>query len=536
MPNDAELRRTGISFTRAFSATAMCSPSRASVLTGKYPSRHGVKLTLTEGDLFPDRRNVPDVLRTFARLCAQPRGPAPPPGQPLPARAAAARAEERQRAGAAARLRHAGHAAARARLPRGAEGQVAPVEAGQRARLGAAPTRSGSSATTASRSGSRRTPAATRRRRPSAAATPARPTRAGTRTTRARSSSGSGASGCRSRSASWSRWSTRTTCWAIPTRSSAAATRPTSSAGSACRCLRPSTRTCATKPTVHSLMKLGQTAYIGALRDEQARRDYVNFYAYLHRVVDEKIGRAAGGARGPRRPRVAALAHRDRAHLGPRGAGPLPRRAAPEDVQRLRGVDPRAAGDLEPGPVPAAARERRAGVAGRRGADAARAQRRGRATRVGSTASTWARSWPARRTPSATPCCSPTTTTRPGPRSRTCPVSPTGSAACATRAGSTRSTSIPPAERRPSTSCTTSRTTPTRPPTSWTSGPGAALSDEAERERVRHARAARARLRRQRHARAAAAAGLVAGGPLQRQLPRSARRGCCDRGPVAPRS
>ncbi len=45
------------------------------------------------------------------------------------------------------------------------------------------------------------------------------------------------------------------------------------------------------KPTVHSLMKLGQTAYIGALADREAQQDYVNFYAYLHRVVDEKIGR-----------------------------------------------------------------------------------------------------------------------------------------------------------------------------------------------------------------------------------------------------
>jgi choline-sulfatase len=53
------------------------------------------------------------------------------------------------------------------------------------------------------------------------------------------------------------------------------------------------------KPTVHSLMKLGQTAYIGALRDEQARRDYVNFYAYLHRVVDEKIGRVLGALGDP---------------------------------------------------------------------------------------------------------------------------------------------------------------------------------------------------------------------------------------------
>jgi len=76
-PNDAELRRTGISFSRAFIATAMCSPSRASFLTGTYPSRHGVTLTMTAGDLFPEARNLPDVLRTVAGLAVSgetPRG------------------------------------------------------------------------------------------------------------------------------------------------------------------------------------------------------------------------------------------------------------------------------------------------------------------------------------------------------------------------------------------------------------------------------------------------------------------------------
>jgi choline-sulfatase len=68
MPNDAELRRTGITFTRAFTATAMCSPSRACLMTGKRPSRHGVTLTMTEGDLWPDRRNAPAALRAFAKL------------------------------------------------------------------------------------------------------------------------------------------------------------------------------------------------------------------------------------------------------------------------------------------------------------------------------------------------------------------------------------------------------------------------------------------------------------------------------------
>ena len=59
MPADAELRRTGVSFDRAFVATCMCSPSRASFFTGTFPSRHGVTLTLTLGDLWPDPRNVP---------------------------------------------------------------------------------------------------------------------------------------------------------------------------------------------------------------------------------------------------------------------------------------------------------------------------------------------------------------------------------------------------------------------------------------------------------------------------------------------
>jgi len=66
MPNDAELRRTGITFRRAFTATAMCSPSRASLLTGTYPSRHGVTLTLTEGDLVP--RHPAHAARAAARM------------------------------------------------------------------------------------------------------------------------------------------------------------------------------------------------------------------------------------------------------------------------------------------------------------------------------------------------------------------------------------------------------------------------------------------------------------------------------------
>jgi choline-sulfatase len=75
-PNEAELRRTGLTFTNAFCNTAMCSPSRATLLTGVFPAEHGVRLTLTTDRLRPDPRNAPAVVATMGDLLRRRQAPA----------------------------------------------------------------------------------------------------------------------------------------------------------------------------------------------------------------------------------------------------------------------------------------------------------------------------------------------------------------------------------------------------------------------------------------------------------------------------
>lgn len=46
LPNRRRLAKHGLTFTQAFCASAMCTPSRATLFTGLYPSEHGVDQTL----------------------------------------------------------------------------------------------------------------------------------------------------------------------------------------------------------------------------------------------------------------------------------------------------------------------------------------------------------------------------------------------------------------------------------------------------------------------------------------------------------
>ena len=48
LPGMTRLKKSGLSFNRAFCGSCMCSPSRATLFTGYFPAQHGVKYTLEE--------------------------------------------------------------------------------------------------------------------------------------------------------------------------------------------------------------------------------------------------------------------------------------------------------------------------------------------------------------------------------------------------------------------------------------------------------------------------------------------------------
>ena len=302
MPHDAELRRTGVSFTRAFASTAMCSPSRASFLTGNYPSGHGVTLTMTQGDLFPDRRNTPDVLRTVAALAASgevPRGRlanrflrgmfrlGPKSGnEPELAAGTATLATLLRERGYHVAFKGKWHLS---KPVDGREWTAADAERIERD-YGFAewePPDAGGDAKAVTFGGGT----------------------AGT--------TGEGWDEDYTRQAE--SWLAREElpepfCLVFSLVNPHDVLGYPSSyevGGYSAADFRelgvplPPTidEDLSEKPTVHSLMKLGQTAYIGALAGRRAEQDYVNFYAYLHRVVDEKVGRLLAALGDPADPR-----------------------------------------------------------------------------------------------------------------------------------------------------------------------------------------------------------------------------------------
>jgi choline-sulfatase len=291
-PNDAEIARTGLSFRHGFTNTSMCSPSRATLFTGVYPSRHGVILTHTSEGLKPDPENGPHVVRNLADLLRKPGSPrrrllkgfgrgllriGPKSGNEpeLPADIPNLATILRS-AGYEVQYRGKWHLT----HPGGGEWSEADAERLERdyGFAGWVPPDAGENAKAENFGGGNAGPLG----------------------------------------AGWDEVYTRQVeeflarddlpepfCLIV------SLVNPHDVLGypmsyerggyelSAFRDygigLPPSVdEDLRDKPSVHSIMQMGMTGYLGPLRDRQARLDYVNFYAYLHEVIDEKIGRVVG--------------------------------------------------------------------------------------------------------------------------------------------------------------------------------------------------------------------------------------------------
>ncbi len=303
MPNEAELRRTGLSFSQACTATAMCSPSRASFLTGTYPSRHGVTLTLTNGDLKPNPSFLPDVVREVRKIAAS---------------------------GAVPRRRLARSFVGGA-LGLGPKAGNEPQLRADQPTLG---TRLGDAGYTVIYKGKWHLTAPLAGGHSWSAADARRmelefgfggwdPPDAGENTDPAHFGGGNAGESA----LGWDEDFIRQVeaflsqdplpepfCLIVslvnphdvlgyPHSYEAGGFRREQFAEMGVPLPPTVDEPLDQKPAVHSLMQLGQTSYIGALATRQAQRDYVNFYAYLHGVVDEKVGRllgALGDADDPR--------------------------------------------------------------------------------------------------------------------------------------------------------------------------------------------------------------------------------------------
>jgi arylsulfatase A-like enzyme len=73
LPGLTRLKRHGLTFERAFCDSCMCSPSRATLMTGYFPAQHGVKWTPEESmpdDQYPQSVLPPDFLNLGTVMAA----------------------------------------------------------------------------------------------------------------------------------------------------------------------------------------------------------------------------------------------------------------------------------------------------------------------------------------------------------------------------------------------------------------------------------------------------------------------------------
>lgn len=66
-PHTDRLAREGVRFLRAFCSNGLCSPTRATILTGLMPSQHGVHIAMPDDDVLPKPPDY-DVTREFISL------------------------------------------------------------------------------------------------------------------------------------------------------------------------------------------------------------------------------------------------------------------------------------------------------------------------------------------------------------------------------------------------------------------------------------------------------------------------------------
>ncbi len=70
LPNRKRLADHGLTFNRAFCNSAMCSPSRATFFTGLFPDQHGVTNTLQTGEDFTSQPTLQTTTQNMARMLA----------------------------------------------------------------------------------------------------------------------------------------------------------------------------------------------------------------------------------------------------------------------------------------------------------------------------------------------------------------------------------------------------------------------------------------------------------------------------------